>query len=73
VSITQIFKAYEETKTKFCPINRTPCLGEACALWIEIVKPHPNPLKYYEYRGCGLINHPAWISKKREIKREHHE
>ena len=65
-SLIQIVKNYEQTKTKFCPITREPCLGEACALWIELVKNHPNPLYYYEYRGCGLIHHPAWIPKKKK-------
>lgn len=53
---------------KVCPIltafrlSAKKCLGEDCALWLDIQKEAPNPFGKYVYRGCGLANHIPWKS-----------
>jgi len=42
------------------------CLGEECALWVDIIKDTANPFYYGEYHGCGLVH----VLPYRPIKRQ---
>ncbi|MFQ6064220.1 MAG: hypothetical protein ACE5L6_01975 [Candidatus Bathyarchaeia archaeon] len=53
------------------------CLGDECALWINIQRPilfgdgrnsFPDPHYKHVYRGCGLVVHIPWERVKREEK-----